>query len=145
MTNRYAFVSAVVLLAMTLHGVAADSSSLSTAPLRVVATTEDLASLVREVGGDRVEVSALAKGTQDPHFVDPKPSFIALLSRADLLVVVGRELELGWLPPLQTSSRNEVFGGSPPIAYGTSSADVVPIIPPSASSPRIVMSPGGET
>jgi ABC-type Zn uptake system ZnuABC Zn-binding protein ZnuA len=76
------------------------------APLRVVATTEDLASLAREVGGDKVVVVALAKGYQDPHFVDPKPSFILEVSRADLLLVVGRELEIGWLPPLQSSSRN---------------------------------------
>ena len=72
----------------------------SAAALRVVATTEDLASLAREVGGDKVTVVALAKGYQDPHFVDPKPSFILEVSRADLLIVVGRELEIGWLPPL---------------------------------------------
>jgi ABC-type Zn uptake system ZnuABC Zn-binding protein ZnuA len=76
------------------------------APLRVVATTQDLASLAREVGGDKVEVTALASGKQDPHFVEPKPSFLYGLGRADVLLVVGRELELGWLPPLQTTSRN---------------------------------------
>ena len=76
------------------------------AAVRVVTTTEDLASLVREVGGDRVVVIALAKGYQDPHQVDPKPSFILEVSRADLLVAVGRELEIGWLPALITSSRN---------------------------------------
>ena len=76
------------------------------AAVRVVATTEDLASLAREVGGDKVTVVGLAKGYQDPHFVDPKPSFILEVSRADLLIVVGRELEIGWLTPLITSSRN---------------------------------------
>lgn len=76
------------------------------AAVKVVATTEDLAALVREVGGDRVQVEALARGYQDPHFVEPKPSFILKLYAADLLVVVGRELELGWLPPLITQSRN---------------------------------------
>jgi len=74
--------------------------------LNVVSTTEDLGALAREVGGDRVSVTSLAKGYQDPHFVDPKPSFILAVSRADLLIVVGRELEIGWLPPLLTSSRN---------------------------------------
>ena len=74
--------------------------------LRVVTSTEDLASITREVGGDRVDVVALARGYQDPHFVDPKPSFILALNRADLYVAVGRDLELGWLPPLLTSSRN---------------------------------------
>jgi len=74
--------------------------------LNVVSTTEDLGSLAREIGGDKVSVTALAKGYQDPHFVDPKPSFILAVSRADVLMVVGRELEIGWLPPLLTSSRN---------------------------------------
>jgi zinc/manganese transport system substrate-binding protein len=74
--------------------------------LNVVTTTEDLGALTREVGGDKVTVTGLAKGYQDPHFVDPKPSFILAVSRADLLIVVGRELEIGWLPPLLTSSRN---------------------------------------
>src|SRR5262245_8129185 len=74
--------------------------------LNVVSTTEDLGSLAREVGGDKVSVTALAKGYQDPHFVDPKPSFILAVSKADVLIVVGRELEIGWLPPLLTSSRN---------------------------------------
>jgi len=78
----------------------------STAALRIVATTEDLGSLANEVGGDRVTVVSLAKGYQDPHQVDPKPSFILEISRADLLIAVGRELEIGWLPALQTSSRN---------------------------------------
>src|SRR5262245_24333352 len=76
------------------------------APLRVVATTEDLASLAREVGGDKIEVTALARGYQDPHQVEPKPSFILAVSKADVLIVVGRELEIGWLPALQASSRN---------------------------------------
>jgi zinc/manganese transport system substrate-binding protein len=74
--------------------------------LRVVTSTEDLASIAREVGGDRVDVTALARGYQDPHFVDPKPSFILAVNRADLYIAVGRDLELGWLPPLITSSRN---------------------------------------
>jgi ABC-type Zn uptake system ZnuABC Zn-binding protein ZnuA len=78
----------------------------ATAPLRVVATTEDLGSLANEVGGDRVTVVSLAKGYQDPHQVDPKPSFILEISRADVLIAVGRELEIGWLPALQASSRN---------------------------------------
>jgi len=76
------------------------------AQVHVVTTTEDLGSLAREVGGDKVNVVALAKGYQDPHFVDPKPSFILSVSKADLLIAVGRELEIGWLPPLLTSGRN---------------------------------------
>jgi zinc/manganese transport system substrate-binding protein len=77
------------------------------AALRVVATTQDLEAIVKEVGGDKVETESLAKGYQDPHFVEAKPSFILRLNKADLLVVVGRELEIGWLPPLITQSRNQ--------------------------------------
>ena len=62
--------------------------------------------IAREVGGDKVTVEALARGYQDPHFVEAKPSFILKLNQRDLLVVVGRELEIGWLPPLITQSRN---------------------------------------
>jgi zinc/manganese transport system substrate-binding protein len=104
-----AFICLIVLT--VVFGVLAHPAA---AAVRVVATTEDLASLAREVGGDKVTVVGLAKGYQDPHFVDPKPSFILEVSRADLLIVVGRELEIGWLPPLITSSRNSKIqpGGS---------------------------------
>ena len=76
------------------------------AGISVITSTEDLAALVKEIGGDKVSVEALAKGYQDPHFVEAKPSFVLKLHSADLLVVVGRELEIGWLPPLITQSRN---------------------------------------
>ena len=76
------------------------------AALRVVATTQDLESIAKDVGGDKVQVESLAKGYQDPHFVEPKPSFILKLHSADLLIVVGRELEIGWLPPLINQARN---------------------------------------
>ena len=76
------------------------------AALKVVTTTQDLESITKEVGGDKVEVESLAKGYQDPHFVEPKPSFILKLHSADLLIAVGKELEIGWLPPLVNQSRN---------------------------------------
>ena len=76
------------------------------ATVNVMAATEDLADLARQVGGDRVKVESIARGYQDPHFVEAKPSFILKLAKADLLVVVGRELEIGWLPPLIQQSRN---------------------------------------
>src|SRR5262245_29965059 len=74
--------------------------------LNVVATTDGLASLARAGGGDKVNDASIAKGYQDPHCVEAKPSFLLKLNKADLLVLVGRELELGWLPPLITQSRN---------------------------------------
>src|ERR1041385_2933908 len=74
--------------------------------LNVVTSTEDLAALGREIGGDHIAIDSIAKGYQDPHFVEPKPSFLLKLQHADLLAVVGLQLEIGWLPPLITQSGN---------------------------------------
>ncbi len=78
----------------------------ASAALRVVSSIPTLGSLAKEVGGDRVEVESLGKGYQDPHFVEPKPSLMLVLNKADLLLHVGLELEIGWLPPLVLGSRN---------------------------------------
>jgi len=74
--------------------------------LNIITATTDLASLAQEVGGDKINVESMAKGYQDPHFVEAKPSFLLKLRQADLLVVVGLQLEIGWLPPLITQSGN---------------------------------------
>ena len=79
----------------------------ASAKLRVVATIQTLADLCRQVGGDRIDVSSLSHGYQDPHFVEAKPSLVLSLNRADALVYVGLDLEVGWLPPLVQQSRNE--------------------------------------
>lgn len=75
-------------------------------PLRVCATTPDLGDLVRQVGGDQVSVTVFAKSAEDPHFIEAKPGFIAQLSRADLYVENGLELEVGWAPVLLQNARN---------------------------------------
>jgi len=99
--------------ALALIGIGGAATQ-ATAQLRVVATTPDLASVAREIGGDRVNVVALAKPTEDPHFVDAKPSFIVTLNRADALIEGGAELELGWLPPLLENARNgKINAGAP--------------------------------
>src|SRR5881397_1054556 len=82
------------------------TSSAQAKKLNVITATTDLASLAQEVGGDKIDVESIAKGYQDPHFVEAKPSFLLKLRRADLLIVVGLELEIGWLPPLITQSTN---------------------------------------
>lgn len=99
-----------LLYVLLLAGLTASAASKP----NVVTATEDLAALAREVGGDRVTVEAIARGYQDPHFVEPKPSFILKLQKADLLVAVGLQLEIGWLPPLINQSRNSKIqpGGS---------------------------------
>src|SRR6476660_5492342 len=76
------------------------------AKLNVVATLPDFGSLAREIGGDKVNVTVLAKPTEDPHFVDARPSFVVSLRNADVLLDGGAELELGWLPPLLQNARN---------------------------------------
>jgi zinc/manganese transport system substrate-binding protein len=98
-TGPLALSAALVALAMALPRPAA-------AALKVVTTTEGLAALAREVGGDRVEVQSLSRGIQDPHFVDANPILAVKLRAADLLVDVGLDLEIGWLPPLVGQSRN---------------------------------------
>src|SRR4030095_15029881 len=76
------------------------------AKLNVVVTTPDLASIAHEVGGDRIEITTLARPTEDPHFVDAKHSFIVKLNKADALIETGAELEIGWLPSLLAGARN---------------------------------------
>ena len=93
------------ILAMVLAAACLGSAN-AFAAIKVVTTTQDLESLTREVGGDKVTVESLAKGYQDPHFVEAKPSFILKLHSAELLIAVGRELEIGWLPPLVNQARN---------------------------------------
>jgi zinc/manganese transport system substrate-binding protein len=93
----------VVLLAAAALSLAAPAF----AKVKVVSSLQDFASIAQSVGGNRVDVFALAKGYQDPHFVDAKPSFVLKLSDADLLIVAGLELEIGYLPPLIDQSRNE--------------------------------------
>ena len=103
----------------------------SAATLHVVTTTPDVAAIARDVGGDKVEVESLALGTQDPHFVDPKPSFIVKLNRADLYIKRGLDIEVGWAPVLEKGARNaNVLSGG--IGYVDASTGVAPLEIPAA-------------
>lgn len=93
-------------LSLLLGSLLAGLPAAAEAKIKVVTTLQDFASLAATVGGDRVETFALAKGYQDPHFVDAKPSFVLQLAKADLVIAAGLELELGYLPPLLDQSRN---------------------------------------
>jgi zinc/manganese transport system substrate-binding protein len=96
--------------------------------LNVVTSTTDMAALTQEVGGDKVTVESIAKGYQDPHFVEAKPSFLLKLRQADLLVVVGLQLEIGWLPPLITQSGNpRIQVGAPGYLDASQFAEVLEI------------------
>jgi ABC-type Zn uptake system ZnuABC Zn-binding protein ZnuA len=92
---------AFITMAIVLGPLTAEAKKLN-----IVTSTTDMAALAQEVGGDKISVESLAKGYQDPHFVEPKPSFLLKLRQADLLISVGLQLEIGWLPPLITQSGN---------------------------------------
>jgi zinc/manganese transport system substrate-binding protein len=107
-------ISLFTILTAAVGGTLGTSTPPPPARLNVVATTPDLGALARAIGGDQVDVKVLAKPTEDPHFVDAKPSHIVTLNRADVLIDGGAELELGWLPPLMESSRNsKIASGAP--------------------------------
>ena len=100
----------IALALLTLSGMVPRAE----AKVRVISTLQDFASIAQAVGGDKIEVDSLAKGYQDPHFVDAKPSLILKLSKADLLLVAGLELEIGYLPPMLDQSRNaKIHPGNP--------------------------------
>jgi len=99
-----------LLLAAALGAAAAPAA----ATLRVVASTPDVADMAQQVGGDRVAVETIARGSQDPHKVPVKPSFVTRLNRADALVVQGLRLEHAFLPALLEAARNaKILPGAP--------------------------------
>ena len=97
------FITLIITMPLSVH-----------AKVRIVATTQDLAAIAQAVGGDVVDVVSLTRGTRDPHFAQARPSMIRRVFRADLLLLIGAEMEIGWLPPLLQSARNgKVLPGSP--------------------------------
>lgn len=102
------------VVAVALATVVGAGAPVAKKKLNVVATTPDLAVIAQAIGGELVDVKALAKPTEDSHFVDAKPSSIVTLNRADVLIEGGAELELGWLPALMESARNsKISAGAP--------------------------------
>lgn len=95
-------IKSVLIIALLLGG----STGVHAGIIKVVTTTTDMKSIAELIGGNKVSVSSIATGYQNPHFVDPKPSYIISLSNADLFVTVGLDLETGWSPQLVSSSRN---------------------------------------
>lgn len=125
MLNRFQFAVSFLLLALVslLQPHAAQAKKLN-----VVTATTDLAALAQEVGGDKVQVESIAKGYQDPHFVEAKPSFLLKLRQADLLIVVGLQLEIGWLPPLINQSGNaRIQVGAPGYLDASQFAEILDI------------------
>src|SRR6266436_5437087 len=94
------------VVALALIVAACAPTARADSKIQIMTATTDLAALAQEIGGDKVTAESVARGYQDPHFVEAKPSFLLKLRHADLLIVVGLELEIGWLPPLITQSTN---------------------------------------
>ena len=94
--------------------------SIAMAEIKVVATLPTLGAVARAIGGEDVKVETLATPTEDPHYVDPRPDYVLKLSKADLLVYNGMELEIGWLPALQKNARNTKVLDSGPGAFDAS-------------------------
>src|SRR6266478_4937219 len=103
MTTR---ISAILAACALIFAFVSPPASRADSKLRIMTATTDLAALAQEIGGEKVDVESVARGYQDPHFVEAKPSFLLKLRHADLLIVVGLELEIGWLPPLISQSTN---------------------------------------
>lgn len=105
-------IKSILAIALLLNALVANATFAKT--IKVVTTTTDMRSIAEMIGGANVSVTSIATGYQNPHFVDPKPSYIISLSNADLFVTVGLDLETGWSPQLLTSSRNtKIQKGSP--------------------------------
>ena len=120
---RFTVVTVCGLLGMLALPIEANAKKLN-----VVTSTTDMAALTQEVGGEKVAVESIAKGYQDPHFVEAKPSFLLKLRQADLLVVVGLQLEIGWLPPLITQSGNRrIQVGAPGYLDASQFAEILEI------------------
>lgn len=133
---------AVALAALACSAVAVPSRA--TAAVKVVTTTQGLAALAREVGGDKVQVESLSRGVQDPHFVDANPILAVKLRKADLLVDVGLDLEIGWLPPLVNQSRNgEIQPGGPRRLTAASTVGVLDVPTGAVSRAQGDLHPGG--
>ncbi len=114
------------------------SNELTAQKIKVVTTLTDLRSITEEIGGEKVDVFSIAVGYQNPHFVDPKPSYIIKLTRADMFVTIGLDLEIGWSVPLLQNSRNsKIQKGS--IGYVDASANI-----PLMQVPENVSRAGGD-
>src|SRR5438876_9712254 len=126
MRIRFGF---VVLVALGfLPGAFFSSTPAQAKKLNVITATTDMAALTEEVGGDRITVESIARGYQDPHFVEAKPSFLLKLRQADLLVVDGLQLEIRWLPPLITQSGNpRIQVGAPGYLDASQFAEILEI------------------
>lgn len=131
MMQRRSFISALVL---AMVGSVVDASA-AHAELKVVTTTTDLGWIAHVVGGDLIHIDTICAGNQDPHFVQARPSYMVTLNQADLLVAVGLELEVGWLPSLIQGARNPAINPGRP-GYLEAATAIHPIDVPAGGVDR---------
>ena len=104
----------LVLLALVIISIIPGAARAGGGKVRVVATLPNLGSIATAIGGERIDVTVIAHPSQDAHFVDPKPSYMVKLRKADLLLLNGLDLEIGWVPPLTQGARNgRILRGAP--------------------------------
>src|SRR5262245_16058586 len=110
-----------LLLAIVLFG-----AGTAHAALNIFACEPEWGALAKELGGDQANVYVATTALQDPHRIEARPSLIARARNADLLVCTGAELEVGWLPLLQTQSGNSKIQAGQPGFF--EAASVVPLL-----------------
>lgn len=124
-----------LVITLTALGLALCAHPAAAEPLRVFTTVTDLASLAKEVGGEEVDVASMARGREDAHFLEARPSFIKELSRTDLFVQVGMEMEVGYVPLLLQNARNRrVLPGNP--GFLDASSAITPLDVPEGTVDR---------
>jgi len=137
MHRRRPFAGATLALVLALGGLVSAPATAQQrgGPIEVAATVPELGSLAREVGGEEVSVTVFARGTEDAHFVEAKPSFIKALNQADLYIQMGLEIEIGWAPVLLQNARNgKVLRGAP--GYVDASTVITPLEVPAGPVDR---------
>ena len=124
----------IIWIGLLLGALGRSTSAHAAGPIEAVATLTDLGQVAKAVGGDRVHVATIASGVQDPHFVDPKPSYMVKLRDAEVLFVNGLDLEIGWVPPLLEGARNgRIRAGSPGYVDCSKNIAVLEVPGPGAS------------
>lgn len=124
----------IIWIGLLLGALGVSSNVYAAGPIEAVATLTDLGKIAEAIGGDRVHVTTIASGVQDPHFIDPKPSYMVKLRDADLFFVNGLDLEIGWVPPLLEGARNaRIRAGSPGYVDCSKNILVLEVPGPSAS------------
>ena len=144
MRIRYATIRQIVFFLVACAGGLLANAAVYAQGLRVCCSVPDLASLVETIGGDSVSVTAFAKGTEDPHFLEAKPSFVKALSQANLLVMLGLEMETGWSPVVLQGARNPAVN-SGATGYLDASTSIRPLDAPTGVVDRSMgdVHPGG--